>query len=139
VAARPRSPLLRNLTRATVIAERVATADTFWTRFLGLMGRETLAPGEGLWLPGVNNIHMFFMRFPIDAVFLAAPDTEGRREVVGMRPNLRPWRDLVLPVNRATSVIELPAGTLVRAGVQLGSTLAFEPVADTAGPVDSAA
>ena len=37
---------------------------------MGLMGRESLATGAGLWLPDSNGIHMMFMRFPIDAVFL---------------------------------------------------------------------
>jgi uncharacterized protein len=112
VAARSRSLLLRNLTRATVIAEQVATADTFWTRFLGLMGRETIAPGEGLWLPGVNNIHMFFMRFPIDACFVGPAADDGSREVVAIRERLPAWRGIVWYVRGARGVFELPAGTL---------------------------
>jgi hypothetical protein len=112
VAARSRSLRLRNLTRATVVAEQVASADTFWTRFVGLMGRETLAPGEGLWLPGVNNIHMFFMRFPIDACFVGPAAEDGSREVVAVRERLPTWRGIVWYVRGARGVFELPAGTL---------------------------
>ena len=63
-----------NLTRGTVLADDLEIADTLWSRFMGLMGRTALPAGRGLWLTG-NGIHMFFMRFPIDAVFL---DRENR-------------------------------------------------------------
>ena len=44
---------------------------------MGLMGRPSLAAGAGLWLPASNGIHMMFMRFPIDAVFVSKPDASG--------------------------------------------------------------
>jgi len=123
VAARARSLQLRNLTRATVIADHVATADTFWTRFVGLMGREVLPPGEALWLPGVNNIHMFFMRFPIDACFVGPPAEDGSRAVVAVREQLPAWRGIVWYVRGARGVFELPAGTLAEAATRPGDRL----------------
>ena len=53
---------------------------------MGLMGRPSLAPGAGLWLPDSNGIHMMFMRFPIDAVFVGQPDParDGARPVVSV-------------------------------------------------------
>ncbi len=60
---------------------------------------------------------MFFMRFPIDALFVGKASDDGYRSVVGMRRNLPPWRGIVLPVRGAEGVIELPAGTLERHGV----------------------
>jgi len=71
-AERPRSLVLRarNLTRGSEVAGQVEVADSFGTRFRGLMGRASLLPGGGLWLTGTSNIHMFFMRFPIDLVYL---------------------------------------------------------------------
>ena len=54
-----------------LLASDVCTARSIWARFRGLMGRRALAPGEGLWLPTDASIHMLFMRFAIDAVFLA--------------------------------------------------------------------
>ena len=55
---------------ARPIADRVALADRFLTRFRGLMLRRALAPGEGLLLKNCSAIHCCFMRFPIDAVYL---------------------------------------------------------------------
>ncbi len=95
-------------------------------RFLGLMGRRSLEDGEGLYL-ATSSIHMFFMRFAIDALFVADPGAGGTRRVVGIREHLPPWRGLVLPVRGAQGVIELPAGTLGVHAVQLGDEVIFEP------------
>jgi uncharacterized protein len=100
----------RNETRDTVLAERVEVARSFWARFMGLMGRRELAPGNGLFLPG-NGIHMFFMRFPIDAVFLAKADG-GARRVVSVHRGVRPWIGLVPLVRGAEGVLELPVGAI---------------------------
>lgn len=110
-----------------VIAHEVEQARGFWARFRGLMGRASLAPGTGLYLAD-SSIHMFFMRFPIDALFVGAADTAGRRRVVAVRPDLPPWRGIVMPVRGAEGVVELPAGTLAAAGVQLGDEVVFEPL-----------
>ncbi len=101
------------------VASRITIARSFWGRFRGLMGRASLAHDEGLYLP-VNSIHMLFMRFPIDALFLDDPDADGVRRVVATRPSLRPWASVVLPVRGATGVVELPAGTIARAGLVVG-------------------
>jgi uncharacterized membrane protein (UPF0127 family) len=91
-----------------------------WGRFMGLMGRASLAPGAGLWLPGTNGIHMMFMRFPIDAVFLGRPDADGARAVVSVHRSLRAWRGLVPLVRGAHGVLELPAGTIDATGTAVG-------------------
>lgn len=109
-----------------LVATQVDQALGFWARFRGLMGRSRLDAGRGLYLPD-SSIHMFFMRFPIDALFVSAPGAGGRRRVVGVRPDLPPWRGIVLPVKGAEGVVELPAGTLATAGVQLGDEVVFEP------------
>ena len=64
----------RNVERSTLLAERLETAGSLWAKFKGLMGRRSLPPGDGLWLPASNGIHMMFMRFPIDAVFVTKAD-----------------------------------------------------------------
>ena len=120
--------LVREVSGGTVVARRVIGANSFWARFRGLMGRASLADGEGLYLPE-SSIHMFFMRFAIDALFVGAPDGHGNCPVVEVRAGLRPWRSLVMPVRGATGVVELAAGTLERAGVQAGSTVRFESLA----------
>lgn len=117
--------VLRDASRGTVVANRVTSGTGFWQRFWGLMGRSSLGPGEGLYLP-VSSIHMLFMRFPIDALFVSAPDPGGTRRVAGMRHALPPWRGLVMPVRGAAGVVELPAGTLAQSGLQPGDAVRFD-------------
>ena len=101
-------------------AERCAVAATPFRRMKGLLGRVGLDPGEGLLIRPTSSIHMFFMRFPIDAVFLD-------RELVVRKivPTLRPWR---IALRGAKSVVELPAGEAVRRGVAVGDRLLIEDV-----------
>jgi uncharacterized membrane protein (UPF0127 family) len=89
------------------------------------MGRSSLDPDEGLYLP-TSSIHMLFMRFPIDALFVGAPDPAGERRVVAMRRGLVPWRGVVWPVRGAEGVVELPVGTLDRSGLQPGDAVVFD-------------
>ncbi len=108
----------------TVVAGQVRLATSFWARFRGLMGSAPLAPDAGLFLP-VNSIHMLFMRFAIDAVFVDGPDAGGDRRVVAIRGSLPAWRGLVMPVRGATGVLELCAGTAARQGLRPGDIVRF--------------
>jgi uncharacterized protein len=85
----------------------------------GLLGARELADGEGLLLRPAGSIHMFFMRFPIDAVFL---DRDLR--VVGIAPDLRPWR--MAARRGARAVLELPAGQAAARGLETGQRLVVE-------------
>ena len=114
------SLLARNVTRGSILAADVETADGLWGKFKGLMGRSSLPAGSALWLPESNGIHMMFMRFPIDAVFLGQPNAEGLRTVVSVRPNLAAWRGLVPLVRGAHGVVELPAGVIAATGTVPG-------------------
>jgi uncharacterized membrane protein (UPF0127 family) len=117
----------RNTTRQTVLAERLEDGSSFWAKFMGLMGRPSLPDGTGLWLGGGNGIHMLFMRFAIDAVFLSKPsgDKNGPRKVVGVRPSLRPWIGVVWFVRHAHGVLELPVGTIERTGTRTGDEVSL--------------
>jgi len=119
----------RNVARGTVLATRLETADGLWARFMGLMGRASLEPDAGLWLPG-NGIHMMFMRFPIDAVFLGKPDPTagGAQRAVSVHPGLRAWTGLVPLVRGAQGVLELPVGTIQRTGTVVGDLISLEAV-----------
>ena len=118
--------IARNRTRGTLLAADVESADGFFAKFLGLMGRSGLEAGAGLWLPGGNGIHMMFMRFPIDAVFLGRPDAAGARPVVAARANLPVWRGLVPLVRGANGVLELPAGTIMATSTIVGDEVSLE-------------
>jgi uncharacterized membrane protein (UPF0127 family) len=122
----------RNLTRDLALAARVQLADSFGARFMGLMGRSSLPAGSGLWLTGTSNIHMLFMRFPIDAVFLGRPSVDGTRRVVAVHPHLRPWTGVVWWARGADGCLELPAGTATESGTVVGDLVAIvrEPAAD---------
>jgi uncharacterized protein len=100
-----------------VLAERLQAPRTFVGRGLGLMFRRHLGAGEGMWIQPCNGIHMFGMRFPIDAVFL-----DRRLRVVRVYHRLRPWRVVPL-VLRAHSVLELPAGTVADLALERGEPL----------------
>ena len=70
-----------------ILVADVELADTFFTRFLGLMGRASLPDGKGLLLAPCPQIHTCFMRFDIDAVFC---DKSGK--VLYVKENMKPWR-----------------------------------------------
>jgi len=119
----------RVATSGAVLAERLHLAHTHWARLRGLLGTARLDPGAGLWLRPCRQVHMFGMRYAVDAVFL-----DERRRVVRALPRLAPWR--VSPLVRdAESVLELPAGTVERAGLAEGAQVVIEgePVASGAG------
>ncbi len=113
----------RNLDRGTVLAERLETAGSLWAKFMGLMGRPSLSPGDGLWLPASNGIHMMFMRFPIDAVFVTRAGPDGVRRVRSVHRSLRRWVGLVPLVPGADGVLELPVGTIDASGTAVGDRL----------------
>ena len=85
------------------VAERVAVADGFFTRFKGLMFRTILPAGEGLLLKNCSAIHCCFMRFTIDAVYL------NRDMRVVAVETVKPWR-LGKCFPGARHVLELGAG-----------------------------
>lgn len=97
----------------------IKLADSFFTRLKGLMFRKDQLVEEGLWIFPCNSIHMCFMKFSIDAVFLTK---EGR--IVKMVENLQPWR-FVKPIKDAYSVIELPAGTITKFDLKQGDLISI--------------
>jgi uncharacterized membrane protein (UPF0127 family) len=101
-----------------VVCDACGVASTFVTRLRGLLGRRGLAAGEGLLIRPTNSIHTFFMRFPVDVVFL---DRHG--VVVKIVSNLRPWR--IAAAARARDVVELRAGEASARGIRLGDRIAL--------------
>ena len=85
----------------------------------GLLGRDGLDPGRGMLLTPEPSVHMLFMRFPIDVVFL-----DRDHKVVGIRNDLRPWR--AAGARGAYASLELPAGAAAAAGIEEGDVLTIE-------------
>jgi uncharacterized protein len=103
-----------------VLLERCVYSPSLFFRLKGLLGYFSLPPQEGLWLKPCNGIHMFFMKFPIDAVFL---DRQNR--IIKIAGNARPWR--VIPfVGNAYSVVEMSAYRAQQ--LRIGDVLEFKSV-----------
>ena len=106
--------------RDTTVA--VATvADRPLSRMIGLLGRASLEPGDGLVIDPCDTIHTWFMRFPIDVLFV-----DGDGVVVRAIESLGPFR-FASGRPRARRTIELPPGTLRRAAVAAGARVRMEP------------
>jgi uncharacterized membrane protein (UPF0127 family) len=100
------------------VCQRCAVADGPLTRMRGLLGRSKLGADEGLLLKPGGSVHTFFMRFPIDVVFI---DRDG--QVTRVVRDLAPWR--VAGSRRARAVLELPAGSCARVEIAPGTRLSF--------------
>jgi uncharacterized membrane protein (UPF0127 family) len=112
----------------TVVCERCEVAESALARMRGLLGRTGLEPGAGMLINPAPSVMTFFMRFPIDVVFL-----DRERKVVGVRSRLGPWR--VAGARHAVAALELPAGAAAAAGIEEGDVLVLEEI-DRAGPDD---
>ncbi|MCC7490862.1 MAG: DUF192 domain-containing protein [Fimbriimonadaceae bacterium] len=109
-----------NRTRGTTLAAQGVLATGFWLRLRGLMFRRAFAPFDGLWLEPTSSIHMFWVCFAIDCVWVDAAGV-----VVKTTAALRPWR---LDFARgAQAVLELPSGSITRSGTAVGDQIAVEP------------
>lgn len=111
---------ITNTTRNTVIAGRVFIASTFLSRAAGLLSKASLPDGEALIITNCNSIHMFFMKFPIDAIFA---DRDYR--VVGLTENIKPFH-LSRIFWKASFVVELPAGTICISQTKIGDVLKID-------------
>ncbi len=114
-----------NRTRQTVLCERLETADSLAEQSRGLLGRSGLEPGSGMLfvsgrLAPFMWMHMFFMRFPIDIVFLDHND-----RVLRINHRLKPWRVSSL-VPRARKALEIEAGAAARSATAPGDQIVFE-------------
>ena len=99
-----------------VVVERCSVADKPWSRMRGLLGRDGLGSGEGLLLRPCGSVHTFFMRFPIDVVFL-----DRELGVVAVSPEVPPWR--TARAKGAKVTLELTAGEAARRRIAPGTQL----------------
>lgn len=110
-------PRARDAATGVVLAERLRPAHTHWTRLRGLLGTRVLAPGDGLWIKPCKQVHMIGMRYAIDVVFL-----DDAQRVVRTIEGLSPGR-ISPKIKDATSVLELPVGTLASSGLAVGACI----------------
>lgn len=113
--------VLRNLTTSEVIASDVVLARNALQRSIGLLGRRSVAPHQGMWFPNSWAIHTIGMRAHLDVVFL-----DERRRVVSIRSGIPP-NSLAVAHIGAANVIELGSGALYTTDVLVGDILTLEP------------
>ena len=106
-----------NQTRKTVVADRLRIADSFLGRLKGLLGTSELPAGEALLIRPCNNIHMFGMKYAIDVAFVSET-----HEVLKIVTDLAPGRFACC--SAAYYVVEMPCGTVQKAGIATGDLLA---------------
>lgn len=113
-----------NLTRNCVLCERCEIADNFWTRGKGLLGRASLPPNEGIWLSPGASIHMFWMKFPIDVVFVTKNDV-----VADFVENIAPGKTYAAKdkgAGKPFAALEIAAGQIAARGLAIGDQLKKE-------------
>ena len=108
---------LINDTKQISLSIDIERAESYLSRLVGLLGRESLELGKSLWIKPCNNIHTMFMKFSIDVIFV---DTKLIVKKVYL--NIPPWRPLYY-VWGAHSVFEMPAGSLTAKSVEKGDQL----------------
>jgi len=106
-----------NLRTHTTLATNVRVADTLFTRMKGLLGKKELPQGESLWIKPCFSVHTFFMKFPIDVIFL-----NKTNQVIAAVRNLKPNRMTRL-YPQSFSVLELPTGTIDASNAKKGDTI----------------
>lgn len=111
-----------NKTKGKVLVQNAGVADTFLKRLLGLIPKETLKPEEGLIFYHAPSIHMFFMKFPIDVLFL-----NKNMKIVKICRRLMPWK--LANCFGSSVTIELASGITSQIPSDEGDILEFIPQA----------
>jgi len=109
-----------NRTGEILLGDKVRTARTFLSRFVGLLGTAAIADGEGLWIVPCRGVHTLGMRYPIDVAFL-----DARGAVVGILEGLPPNR-IGRVFRGARGALELRSGIFAATGTVPGDRLEFE-------------
>lgn len=115
---RPDLVTIRRGAAGGVVARRAIVATRLAERAWGLLGRSTMAPDEAMIFPGCNSVHTWFMRIPIDIVFLSGGG------VVKVAAEVPPFRMVGAP--EADAVVELRAGQAQACGIATGATLQWD-------------
>lgn len=111
---------VHNQTKQTQIANQARLANTFLSRMVGLLKTPSLESGQGLIITSCQQIHMFFMKYALDVIFV---DKENR--VVGLVEAIQPWG--LSPIFwSASQAIELPVGTIQFSQTQIGDQITIK-------------
>lgn len=103
--------------RSIHLEQDIRYAKTFFKRLKGLLFYKPPFKDKGLFIAPCNSVHMVFMKFPIDVVFL-----DRQNQVVRVVSDLKPWK-MVPPVKNAYAALELPVGTIEQKRIKIGDTI----------------
>jgi uncharacterized membrane protein (UPF0127 family) len=98
------------------VCARCEVAERTIARMRGLLGRDGLGPGEGMLINPAPSVMTYFMRFPIDVVFI-----DKARTIVKIVHSLDPWK--TAGARGSSAALELPAGTAAALGLEPGMPL----------------
>ena len=90
---------------------RLEVMDTFWKRFMGLMGRPDIPIGDAALFRKCSSIHMFFMKIPLDVIWYGTSMPDGRVPVLSVARDVKPWQ-LSFGPKRTQGCLEVAAGTV---------------------------
>lgn len=111
---------VHNQTRQTQIANQARLADSFMSRLVGLLKTPSLEQGQGLVITSCQQIHMFFMKYALDVIFI-----DKNNHVVGLVEHIKPGH--VSPFYwSASKAIEVPAGTIQLTQTALGDHITIQ-------------
>ncbi len=110
--------IIKNKNKATVLSKSAKTANSFFLRLKGLMFKKSMDEQGALIFINAPSIHTFFMRFPIDILFL-----DKKMRVTRICHSVYPGR-CVFCLNAAFT-IEFPALKLAKLNVEIGDTIEF--------------
>ena len=102
-----------NVTRQSLLVEQGEIALCFWSRFKGLLFKSAFSAGQGILIKPCSSIHTIGMSYPIDVLFMDRAD-RVTKIVVGMKPYG------IASCSGSAYVIEVPIGTVLRTGTQVG-------------------
>ena len=109
--------MIKNITQDTIIAVQAEVAGTAFKRARGLLGRASLLPQQALVIPHCQSIHMLFMKFAIDVIFI-----DKNNKIVGLVSGIKPFQ--FSPIFwKSTCAIELAAGRIEATQTQLGDKI----------------
>ena len=96
---------------------KIKIADNFILRLAGLMFKKRLPQSTGLLLAPCNSVHMCFMRFAIDVVYI-----DKEYSIIKVVKNLKPWLGISM-CSRAWATLEMTAGEAERCGCEAGKKI----------------
>ena len=102
---------LFDATGKNIGTSRLEVMDTFWKRFMGLMGRSDVPIGNAALFRTCSSIHMFFMKVPLDVIWYGSAMSDGRVPVLSVARDVKPWR-LSFGPKHTQGCLEVAAGTV---------------------------